>query len=298
MHTPDPESLRCFVAAAQHLNFRAAASSVSLSAAALGQRIAKLEEQLAVRLFERTTRKVQLTPAGARMLPVVKSLLAEISRLQLVAHDESAAVPYELMVATRFELGLSWLVPNLTRLSNKRPERTLHVSFGDSSDMLARIEHGSVDVSITSARTLPACARFESLHAEEYTLVASAQIVAAPLPTAAELLSHNRLLDLSADLPLFRYFLDAHEDVQAWTSNGAEYLGPIAAVMLRVIEGVGVAVLPRYFATPEIEAGTIVEIPAERPLRTDSFRLVWHEGHPFEQNIRELAADLREIPLA
>ena len=65
---PDLDSLRCFVEAARYLNFRAASRAVGLSPAALGQRIRALEEQLDVSLFNRTTRKVELTEAGLAML--------------------------------------------------------------------------------------------------------------------------------------------------------------------------------------------------------------------------------------
>ena len=72
---PDLESLRCFVAAAELLNFRAAARQVALSPAALSQRIRSIEEQLQTPLFQRTTRRVHLTAAGLSLYPVAKKTL-------------------------------------------------------------------------------------------------------------------------------------------------------------------------------------------------------------------------------
>ena len=77
---PDLESLRCFHAAAQHLNFRIAARTVGLSPAAFGDRIKRLEQTYDTRLFERTTRRVALTPAGERLWPQARRCLDEAAR--------------------------------------------------------------------------------------------------------------------------------------------------------------------------------------------------------------------------
>ena len=71
----DLESLRCFVSAAQHLNFGRAARSVRLSASAFSDRISRLEEDLGTSLFERSTRHVQLSAAGRVLLPKAEELL-------------------------------------------------------------------------------------------------------------------------------------------------------------------------------------------------------------------------------
>src|SRR6187549_2541817 len=110
---PDLESLRCFDAAATHLSFRVAARTVALSPAAFGERIKRLEEQLGAPLFERTTRRVTLTPAGERLVPQARRVLDEARRCLQSARDETAPAPYDLTVGTRFELGISWLTPAL-----------------------------------------------------------------------------------------------------------------------------------------------------------------------------------------
>ena len=136
---PDLESLRCFEAGATHLNFRVAAKAVGLSPAALGDRIKRLEDQLDARLFVRTTRRVSLTSAGQRLVPHARSMLELSGRCREIVHEHARPAPYELVVGTRFELGLSWLTPALKPLQARRPERTLHLVFGDSADLLDRV---------------------------------------------------------------------------------------------------------------------------------------------------------------
>lgn len=293
---PDLESLRCFEAAATHLNFRVAAKTVALSPAAFGDRIKRLEDQLAAPLFVRTTRRVALTAAGQHLLPQARRVLDEAIRCTRAVHDRGP-IPYELTVGTRFELGLSWITPALQPLAALRPERTLHLVFGDSDDLVARVRNGLLDCAVTSARLTVAGLSYEVLHEEDYVFVGSAALLArTPLSRAAHATAHV-LLDTAADLPLFRYFLDARGRGEAWTFGRIEYLGTIGAIRLRMLQRAGVAVLPRYFVAGDLAAGKLVEILPRVRLQRDAFRLVWRSGHAHEQALRLLAADLAKRPL-
>jgi DNA-binding transcriptional LysR family regulator len=74
----DMKSLPEFVVLARHLNFRRAAAELSMSAAALSERIRELEGRLGVRLFNRTTRSVALTDAGRQLCETIAPALASI----------------------------------------------------------------------------------------------------------------------------------------------------------------------------------------------------------------------------
>ena len=93
-----------------HRSFRAAAAAVGLSPAAFSERIQRLEEDLGAKLLSRGGRQVRLTPAGERLLPHARQLLTDARRCREVV-GAGARQPYELNIGTRFELGLSWLVP-------------------------------------------------------------------------------------------------------------------------------------------------------------------------------------------
>src|SRR5687767_6634707 len=109
MDVPDLESLACVDALARTLRFRAAAQSMALSPAAFGKRVQQVEEHLETPIFVRTTRKVQLTPAGAALMPRIRRLLKEAQSLKGAARG--TAPPVDVVVGTRHELGMSWLLP-------------------------------------------------------------------------------------------------------------------------------------------------------------------------------------------
>ncbi len=292
---PDLESLRCFEAAATRLNFRLAAAAVALSPPAFSDRIKRLEDQVGEALFVRTTRRVTLTPAGLRLLPRARRVLDEARRC--VEEARGAPMPYVLTVGTRFELGLSWLTPALPALSRTRPERTLHLHFGDSPELLEGIRRGSVDCAVSSARLSGGEHDYEVLHEETYAFVASPAVLRrGPLRGPADAAVHS-LLDLHPDLPLFRYLVDARPAGEAWRFARVEYLGTIAAVRLRLLQGAGVAVLPRYFIRGELQSKRLREPLPHARLHEDHFRLIWRASDPREPEFRALAAELRALPL-
>ncbi len=74
----DVEGLRALVAVAELGSFSAAAGRLRLSTNAVSHRVARLEQRLGVRLFERTTRVVRSTPEGERLLARARRVLEEL----------------------------------------------------------------------------------------------------------------------------------------------------------------------------------------------------------------------------
>src|SRR5262249_32450789 len=79
MQRAELSDLRSFVAVADALSFRAAASQVGVTPSALSHAMRQLEERLGVRLLHRTTRSVALTDHGRRLVERLRPAMAEIS---------------------------------------------------------------------------------------------------------------------------------------------------------------------------------------------------------------------------
>ena len=293
---PDLESLRCFVQAARQPTFRNAAQTVALSPAAFGDRIRRLEEALGAELFERTTRRVVLTPAGARLLPQAERCLAEAAACAR-AVQSGEDPPYDLVIGTRFELGMSFIVPALRTLERSVPARRLHVYLGETADILPRVLRGEIHCMVTSARLNSAGLEVARLHEETYAFVGSRSLLDKRPLTRPEHAPSHVLLDVQSDLPLFRYFLDARSPDESWSFEHVQHLGGIGPVRARALEGAGVAVLPLYYVERDIRAGRLRRLFPSTKLPSDWFRLIWRKGHPQSAALRELAAELAQLPL-
>ena len=296
MQLPSLESLRCLDAAAQLGSFRAAARTVALTPAALGQRIKQLEDQLGVRLFERTTRSMRLTPIGQAVLLQARATLAQAEAVLRAAREDAAAVPFDYTLGTRHELGLSFLLPLAGALEAACPGMTLHLYFGSGPDLLARLRARRLDAAITSSRVVDATLRAWPLHREDYVFVGAPRLLRhRPLLRPEDSAAHV-LLDVDDELPLFRYWRDAPRAPDLRFLK-LRRLGTIEAIRCLARAGEGVAVLPRYLVEPELKSGRLqVLLPRVRPLH-DHFRLLSHPDGPRRATHAAVAQLLAASPL-
>ena len=83
--------LRYFVAVAEELHFSRAAHRIGIEQSPLSRAIRELEADLGVRLFARTTRSTQMTPAGTAFLPCARHILSELKQARQVYERSRAA---------------------------------------------------------------------------------------------------------------------------------------------------------------------------------------------------------------
>lgn len=289
----DLENIRCFLAAAKHLNFRRAAEDVALTPAAFGQRIKALEETLQCALFTRTTRSVTMTIHGHRLLPHAHELILMAQGCKEAVHSQFA--PVHLSIGTRFELGLSWVAPNMVKVQEHLPHLNYDLYFGSGADILGRLEDGQLDCIITSAPVARMDWDVLFLHTETYVFVASPELLARqPFETFEDARQHV-LIDINEALPLMRYFASALS--KPLTFQSTQLVGTIAAARFYVLQSQGVAVLPTYLVQDDLRAGTLIPLFEEIETLKDSFRLI-HQQHTVHQStFVALAEYLRSCPL-
>lgn len=291
---PSLESLRCFVAAARLLRFRAAAKSVALTPAAFGQRVKQLEETFGVPLFERTTRRVTLTEAGLRLLPAAERALSAASDCALAVQGGRGLPEAEITLGTRHELGISWIVPQLDRLHERHPTLRVHLYFGSGPDLVLRVRTMEIDCAVTSARFTDAKIHEIVMHREDYVLCGAPSLLAKiPFKKAEDARAHT-LLDISAEAPLFRYVRDAGADLRF---GGVNRLGTIAAIRARALAGAGVAVLPLYFVKDDLARNKLVRLLPKTTPHHDFFRLIFRADDPRRVVYEGVAKALSEEPL-
>ena len=142
----DFQQLRYVVAVAETRNFTRAAERCFVVQSSLSHRIANLEREIGVKLFARTSRRVELTPAGAAFLPAAREALAAAER---AVADAAAAVG---LVRGRLAVGL---VPTtaaidmpaaLQHFRERHSEVRISLRVGSSDELTAQVVAGELDV--------------------------------------------------------------------------------------------------------------------------------------------------------
>ncbi|QCI68889.1 LysR family transcriptional regulator [Phreatobacter stygius] len=141
---PGTRALRTFEAAGRHLNFTRAADEVGLTPAAVSYQIKDIEDQLGVVLFTRTSRRIQLTPAGVVLFEAVTDALDLLQRAAGRARRLArGSAQLRLSLGARF--ATNWLLPRLPRFRAANP--TLELTF-DITDQVRDFDTDDVDVAI------------------------------------------------------------------------------------------------------------------------------------------------------
>lgn len=122
-------NLHTFLVAARHLSFARAADELCLTASAVSHRIARLEEELSLKLFHRLPRKVDLTDDGERIFKVMQHTMDTLS--EAVQERSDSQIEGQLCFYARPSVAQCWLVPRLADFTARYPGIQLDVRVGN-----------------------------------------------------------------------------------------------------------------------------------------------------------------------
>lgn len=139
---PPLSALQAFEAVARRKSFALAAGELHLTPSAVSHQVAKLEALLGLRLFERSARGVELTPAGQSYLQRVGSALGAINA---ATEDLRHGVQDSLYVHCSPSFASLWLMPRIARFAQRYPSTSLMLS---ASHVHSDFQVGQVDLDI------------------------------------------------------------------------------------------------------------------------------------------------------
>jgi len=160
-----------FIAAAETLSFARAAETMHVTAPAFSQLIAEIEAGLGVRLFDRTTRRVVITAAGASLLRKLKRGVLEID----AACDEARAIARmecgHLAVSTLPSLAVGVVTQALGEMHERFPAVTISLYEGYNGSLFDRLVQGEDDFTICAYSDAARDLTFTDLFTEELVAV-------------------------------------------------------------------------------------------------------------------------------
>ena len=144
----DLATLNAFIAVAESGSFSLAGERLHLTQPAVSKRIFALEQQLAVRLFDRLGREVGLTEAGRALLPRAYRILGELDDTRRALTNLNGEVGGRLTLATSHHIGLHRLPPVLREFTRRYPSVSLDIRFLDSEVAYEDVLQGRAELAV------------------------------------------------------------------------------------------------------------------------------------------------------
>ncbi|MFF5975464.1 LysR family transcriptional regulator [Streptomyces sp. NPDC012769] len=198
------QQMRYVIAVAETNSFTRAAERCLVVQSALSHQIARLERELGARLFERTSRRVRLTPAGAAFLPAARQCLDAAERAAAEVAAAVGVVRGRLAVGVIPSVAAVDIPGALREFHERHPEVRVSLRVGASEELAAQVEEGTLDVAFLGLPTgtvPPKGVRARDLGRDRLVaVVAPGHPLAAEEPGAVDLrrLSTELFVDLPA----------------------------------------------------------------------------------------------------
>ncbi|CAG2155751.1 HTH-type transcriptional regulator CynR [compost metagenome] len=279
--------LRAFVAVAELSSFRAAATELHLSQPALSRRIEKLEDALGVRLFDRTTRSVEMTAVGREFSRKARELLNGLEESLLGIRDVATRVTGEVTVAC-VPSAVRYFLPAVLRKYHERwPRIVVRLIDEGANEVLNLIVRNEADFGLNYIGTQEPDVEFEPVLKEPFVVacppdhplarkrkVTWAELGQYDYMTVGKASGNRMLLDLAlTDVP----------DRPQWYCE----VRHVSTLVSLVEAGLGVAAVPRL-AMPPGKHPTLTSVPLVEPTVSRTVGLIRRRGRSLSPAAQQL----------
>lgn len=265
------QQVLAFASAARQLSFAKAARELGVTPSSVAKSINRLESQLRVKLFHRTTRQVSLTPEGRDLFAHCERILEEVEALKSVAAGASGTPTGTLRIDMPTTFGKRVVLPILTRLLERYPDMSIDARFSDHRTDVIRdgldavVRIGPLEDSRLVAKPF---ARQQLIVCASPVYLARHGAPAAPRELEKHQCLSFRMPSSGRDRP-WQFRIDGKHADMHLTSRLR--LGDGEVIVAAAVAGVGLAQVPDYMAMDAMRAGHLKEVlkdfrPAPLPI--------------------------------
>lgn len=280
------DELRAFVATAQTGSFTAAAGQLGVSNRLTSKYVAALEARLGVRLLQRTTRRVGLTPAGEDLLARAPALLDDLDELLAGVSEDSHGFSGVIRISAPVTFGEEYVTGMLDRFAAGNPRLTFDLRLDDRYVDLAS---EGIDLAFRVGVTDTLSIKARKLGMLRVMMVASpAYLAATGRPERPEdLAGHSCIVDSNRRQPR-RWLLHRDGQEVPVSMDGRFIVNSARAVCQLALAGCGIAFLPRFAAREELADGRLVPVLPDHAGEEIPVSAVYLEGRQLPRKIRAL----------
>jgi len=278
-----PERLKgidAFVATADSGGFTAAAGRLKITNSAVSKSVARLEQRLGVRLFNRTTRTLSLTDAGTIFYRTCTKILADLEEAEAVMGAERLEPVGKLRIDLPASYGRLHVLPLLLQFVTDYPGVKPYITFSDhfvdlvEEDIDLVVRFGGPDV-------LPAALGHRHLASEKLIFCASPAYLErkGQVVSLADLDRHELIVFKKSDGPISWLFKDTVDGpTTKRIVDGRIAFGNAEAEVAAVVAGCGIAQLPTWLVGHELQSGEIVEVLPGHSTAGQQLSIQWQKS--------------------
>ncbi|ADJ62976.1 LysR family transcriptional regulator [Herbaspirillum seropedicae] len=285
--------LQAFIAVARQSSFRAAAEGLFITQPALSRRIENLEQALQERLFDRTTRRVSLTPAGELFLVHAQAVMEELELAVKSVEQRMAQRREHVTVACVPSVANNLLPQVLKRYARSHANVRVRIIDESAADVLESVRKGEADFGVNFIGAQEAEIDFAELTRERYLAVMPTHH---PLAAHASLnwksLAGEKLVSVSSSSGNRSLIDNAFSRVPQRPVIQYE-TNHVAGAISLVAAGLGVALLPELAIRNAPYKG-IVARPVTSPVLSRAMGLITLKGRVLKPAAATLAQALRD----
>ena len=291
----DLPKLRIFAAVARTGSFTRAADELDLRQPTVSQQVQVLERSLRTPLFERMGRRVQVTAAGAALLPYAERLLALANEAETATREAAGLSARTLRLGAGNTLATYVLPDLLARLRWERPDVVVQVQVGNTEQLLAAVVDNRVELAVVGAPLSHSALEIHAFLRDDLVMIMPPDDEWAERRaiSLAELQSRTLLLreEGSALQATIAELLRERGIVPERTIT----LGNLEAIKRCVESGLGVSIVPELAVRREVAADMLRALPLADVQLRRTFNYVYSRERALSP-VARIFIDLLEKP--
>ena len=284
--TPVPAELphlATFASAAEHASFTAAAAALGITQAAVSQRIAILEKEVRISLFNRRAGKITLTEAGERLYKFARQILDLHGQARASLSGAYPAVSGDLSIAASSVPGEYFLPSLLSAFHAEYPDVHVRATVSDSGLVLNEIEKGRATLGLVGQKTENPHLEFRTIASDSLVLIVTPEHPSLARKTISPAALKSERLIVREPGSGSRSALEqglTRAGMSLADLNVALELGSNAAIKDAVQRGLGVAFLSRLAVQKELRTNDLRTIAVKGIDLNRDFYLVYNRRRP------------------
>lgn len=254
----DLDLIATFTKVAENGNFSAAARDLRITLSAVSRQIARLENNLGVQLFARTTRSLRMTEAGEQFYEYCLRGLTELEHgVALVSRLRREPQGLLRVSATPF-FGKAHLVPAILPFIAKYPQVSVDLSLRHSE---TSFHESGVDILVRAGRVTGRSLTSQDLAPMVHIICASPEYLKKHgVPKHPKDLIQHNCLRSTRPMPVYEWPFVRGRRKEYVPVSGNFCADSVEALHTAAINGVGIARLPNYVVGPELRSGKLIAI--------------------------------------